>query len=254
MRRTGIRTPLLLLALGLLAPACTTSGGSPPGAEASGASSPSDGSSDGASEVAVADNDVSDASEPQSDVGTAADTATTPDTATLPDVEPVEHVTGRVDHPVEDISGRMVSLHDYRGEVLLIVNTASRCGFTPQYEGLQQLHEAYAAQGLRILGFPANDFAGQEPGSNEEIADFCSREFGVGFQMFAKVEVTGVKTHDLYRTLTEEGPEELRGPIAWNFTKFLVDTNGFIVGRFEPATEPGDPAVVAAIEAALAAR
>lgn len=161
------------------------------------------------------------------------------------------HVPGVVDHQVEAIDGRMVNLTDFRGNVMLVVNTASRCGFTPQYEGLQELYDTYRDRGLVVLGFPANNFAGQEPGSNEEIAEFCEGTYAVRFPMFGKVEVLGNKIAPLYVTLTTEGPDETRGDISWNFTKFLIDREGRIIARFAPAVEPTSAEVIAALEAAL---
>ena len=131
--------------------------------------------------------------------------------------------------------GTVKKLADYRGQVLLIVNTASACGFTPQYEGLEALHKKYHAQGLRVLGFPSNDFGAQEPGSDADIKTFCSRNFGVSFELFAKVPVKGPAQHPLYKFLTTESGHN--GAIAWNFAKFLVDREGRVVERYGPDTE-----------------
>ena len=159
---------------------------------------------------------------------------------------------GRViDHTVQNIQGETVALTRYRGKALLIVNVASECGLTPQYEGLQKLYGAYKDKGLEILGFPCNDFAGQEPGTNAEIQSFCSSKFAVTFPLMDKVRAKGDKS-PLYKTLTEEIEPSLRGEIKWNFTKFLVDKQGNVVARFEPKVEPGDPQVAAQIEAVLA--
>ncbi|MSQ84934.1 MAG: glutathione peroxidase [Myxococcales bacterium] len=161
---------------------------------------------------------------------------------------------GRViDHTVIDIHGNSVQLSSYRGKALLIVNVASQCGLTPQYEGLQKLYGDYKDKGLEILGFPCNDFAGQEPGSNAEIASFCSSQFKVSFPLFDKVRAKGEKS-PLYKTLTEEIEPSLRGEIKWNFTKFLVNRHGQVVARFEPKVEPLDPQVLAQVDAALAAK
>jgi glutathione peroxidase len=163
----------------------------------------------------------------------------------------VDDPTGPViDHTVTTIDGREVALSEYRGKAMLIVNTASRCGLTPQYAGLQTLYDRYRERGLVVLGFPCNDFMGQEPGSEAEIAAFCENEYGVTFPMFAKVRVKGEKD-PLYRTLTEEIAEPLRGEIEWNFAKFLVDPDGRVVARFSPRTEPLADEVVAAIESVL---
>ncbi len=143
------------------------------------------------------------------------------------------------DFDATTIEGRPKSLSDFRGKVVLIVNTASKCGFTPQYEGLEALHESYADRGLAVLGFPCNQFGSQEPAAESEIAEFCTLNFGVRFPMFAKIEVNGPRTHPLYRFLKAEKRGLLGiGRIKWNFTKFLVDRSGAVVGRFGPATKP----------------
>ncbi len=143
------------------------------------------------------------------------------------------------DFDATTIEGAAKSLSDFRGKVVLIVNTASQCGFTPQYEGLQALHQSYVDRGLAVLGFPCNQFGGQEPGSEGEIAAFCSLNYGVGFPMFAKIEVNGPQAHPLYRFLKAEkrGLFGTEG-IKWNFTKFLVDRSGSVVARFGPRTKP----------------
>jgi glutathione peroxidase len=156
-----------------------------------------------------------------------------------------------LNHQVTRIDGRSESLADYRGKALLIVNTASKCGFTKQYDGLEELHRRYATRGLVVMGFPCNDFMGQEPGSNEEILEFCRSSFQVDFPLFAKLTVQGDSIHPLYKTLTTEVAQSLRGPIKWNFTKFLVDTQGHVVGRFEPRVDPLDPELLKAIEGVL---
>ena len=139
----------------------------------------------------------------------------------------------------------------YTGKVLLVVNTASKCGYTPQYEGLQTLHETYGDQGLVVIGFPSNDFGKQEPGSAEEIATFCTRNYGVGFPMMAKVHTKGDEQAPIYKTLTEDTPEGIRGEVRWNFTKFLIAPDGTVVARFEPDVEPLDEDITSAIEALL---
>ena len=175
------------------------------------------------------------------------------------------------DVPLETLAGEPTTLAQYRDRPVLIVNVASRCGLTPQYEQLEQLHEKYADQGFSVLGFPCNQFAGQEPGSAEEIAEFCSANYGVSFPMFAKADVSGPGKQPLYAALTrarptKEGPaaefrERLRGygmtpnedpEVLWNFEKFLIDRSGTVIGRFAPGLEPEDRAVVGAIESALA--
>jgi glutathione peroxidase len=154
---------------------------------------------------------------------------------------------------VKDIGGRDVSLSSYQGKVMLIVNVASRCGFTGQYEGLQKLSETYAAQGLVVLGFPANNFMGQEPGTDEEIRAFCSTKYNVTFPMFAKISVKGDDQAPLYRYLTDPATNpEHAAAVSWNFNKFLVGRDGAIVGHFGSRTAPDSEELVAAIEKALA--
>ena len=156
---------------------------------------------------------------------------------------------------VQDIAGKEVDLQQYKGKVVLIVNVASKCGLTKQYTALQALHEKYKDQGLAILGFPANNFGGQEPGTNEEIQQFCSSRFHVSFDMFAKVSVKGDDIAPLFQWLTsEETNKGHAGEIAWNFNKFLVGRDGKVIERFEPRTAPDEEAVTKAIEAALAAK
>ena len=143
------------------------------------------------------------------------------------------------DIEVETLGGETKTLEDLRGKVVLVVNTASKCGFTPQYEGLQSLHERYADDGLAILGFPCNQFGAQEPGSEVEIGEFCEVNFGVRFPMHAKIQVNGPDTHPLYRKLKHDAPGLLGSEaIKWNFTKFLVDREGNVVERFAPSTPP----------------
>lgn len=157
-----------------------------------------------------------------------------------------------LDFTAKSIDGEDVKLEKYKGKVMLIVNTASKCGLTPQYEQLEALHEKYSEKGLAVLGFPANNFGGQEPGTDEEIKEFCSSRFDVKFDMFSKVSVKGDDKAPLYSFLTsEETNKEYAGDIKWNFTKFLVNREGEVIARFEPKTTPDDEAVVAAIEKAL---
>ena len=158
------------------------------------------------------------------------------------------------DFEATTISGETQKLSEYAGKVCLIVNVASKCGLTPQYDGLQRLHERFGAQGLAVLGFPCNQFAGQEPGSETEIQEFCSTNFGVAFPLFSKIDVNGEGRHPLYGWLTTTDTEpEAAGDVKWNFGKFLVAKNGEVVARFEPPTEPEAPELVAAIEAQLGA-
>ncbi len=151
-----------------------------------------------------------------------------------------------------NISGQQQSMADYQGKVVLIVNVASKCGFTPQYEGLEALYKKYKDQGLVILGFPANNFMGQEPGSNEKIAEFCSLTYGVSFPMFSKISVKGKDIDPLYAYLTDKKLHpDTGGNIKWNFTKFLIGRDGKILDRFEPAVKPESREMVEAIEKAL---
>jgi len=148
------------------------------------------------------------------------------------------------------LAGEPVTLDRYAGKVLLIVNTASECGFTPQYAGLQKLYEDYAARGLEVLGFPCNQFGRQEPGDAGQIGSFCEKNYGVTFPMFEKIDVNGASAHPLYRWLTEEAPGLLGlEAIKWNFTKFLIDREGEVVKRYAPVTKP--EAIAADIEKLL---
>ncbi|MEM6260002.1 MAG: glutathione peroxidase [Planctomycetota bacterium] len=158
-----------------------------------------------------------------------------------------------LDFKMESIEGDEVELARYHGDVVLIVNVASKCGLTPQYKQLQQLHEDYADEGLSILGFPANNFGRQEPGSNDEIATFCEKNYGVEFDMFAKVSVAGDDQAPLYTFLTgEETNPEFAGKIGWNFEKFLVGRDGRVIARFSPRTRPNAKEVLQALKEALA--
>jgi glutathione peroxidase len=161
-------------------------------------------------------------------------------------------MTSLHDFRARDIDGQERSLGDFAGQVCLVVNVASRCGLTPHYQGLQALHERYGQRGFAVLGFPCNQFGAQEPGSEDEIRQFCDRRFGVTFPLFSKIEVNGAGRHPLYAHLTAqatapEGP----GDVKWNFTKFLVGRDGAVVARFAPQTEPSDPALVQALEQVL---
>jgi glutathione peroxidase len=156
------------------------------------------------------------------------------------------------DFTVRNIQGEPVPLSRYQGQVVLVVNTASACGFTPQFAGLEELHKAYAAQGLTVLGFPCNQFGSQDPGSNEEIASFCQRNYGVDFPMMEKIDVNGAKADPLYQWLTKEAPGLLGSKaIKWNFTKFLVGRDGRVIRRYAPQDAPAK--LAGDIEAALAA-
>ncbi|KAA1426811.1 glutathione peroxidase [Nocardioides antri] len=143
------------------------------------------------------------------------------------------------DFKATSIEGDEIDLASYAGSVVLVVNTASECGFTPQYAGLQRLHDSYADQGFAVLGFPCDQFGNQEPGADEEIAAFCEQRFGVTFPLFSKVEVNGDDAHPLFRWLKEEKGGLLGGAIKWNFTKFLVGRDGLVIGRYGSTTKPG---------------
>ena len=162
------------------------------------------------------------------------------------------HAASIYDFTMKSIDGQPVSLKSYSGKVVLLVNVASRCGFTPQYAGLEALYEKYKDRGLVIVGIPANNFASQEPGTNDEIKKFCSTKYSVTFPMMAKVSVLGDDETPLYQFLTDKAANpQIGGDIKWNFTKFLFDRNGKPVARFEPAITPDSPQVQTAIESAL---
>lgn len=153
------------------------------------------------------------------------------------------------DIPVTTIDGRETTLAEWAGHVLLIVNVASECGLTEQYRALQELQEEFAMRGFFVLGFPCNQFGGQEPGTEEQIADFCDANYGVTFPLFAKIDVNGESAHPLYRRLTQVADSDREaGDVAWNFEKFVIDDSGEIVGRFRPRTEPDDDAIIDLIE------
>ncbi len=149
---------------------------------------------------------------------------------------------------MKNLKGEDVDLSDYHGKVVMIVNVASKCGLTPQYKQLQAMHEKYSDQGLAVLGFPANEFGKQEPGTDLEISNFCTENYGVEFDMFSKVVVTGKGQCELYQVLTNNDEE----PIRWNFEKFIVDKNGKVVARFEPRTKPDAKEVIEVVEKQLA--
>ena len=150
---------------------------------------------------------------------------------------------------MQQIDGETVSLEKYRGKVLLIVNTASRCGFTPQYKELEELYLRYKDRGFVVLAFPANNFMGQEPGNNEEIRNFCELKYKTTFPLFAKTSVKGPEINPLFKFLTEDSA--FKGPISWNFNKFLVDSNGQVIARYDSRVKPLDSEVVTTIEKAL---
>ena len=156
------------------------------------------------------------------------------------------------DFTLKDIDGNDVKLDKYKGSVVMLVNTASRCGYTPQYEGLQKIYDKYKDKGFVVLGFPANNFMGQEPGTEKEIKEFCTLKYKVSFPMFSKISVTGTDQHPLYGFLTNKKTNpEYGGDISWNFNKFVIDRDGRIVGRFGSKDKPEDPAVTALIEQSL---
>jgi len=158
------------------------------------------------------------------------------------------------DATVITVTGEETSLDSLRDKALLVVNVASRCGLTPQYEQLEQLQKEYGPRGFQVVGFPCNQFAGQEPGTDEQIADFCSATYGVTFPVFGKIKVNGKNKHPIYEALREKKDADGKaGRVKWNFEKFLVAPGGEVVGRFRPTTKPDDPAVVSAIEAVLPA-
>ena len=156
-----------------------------------------------------------------------------------------------LDHKVETLNGAQTDLAQYRGDVVLIVNVASKCGFTGQYKPLQAAYEKYQGRGFVILGFPCNQFGGQEPGTREQIAAFCEKNYGVSFPLMGKVDVKGEGAIPLYQELTARGATDDPGPVKWNFEKFLVGRDGRVIARFRSGVDPDDPAFVAAVEKAL---
>jgi glutathione peroxidase len=161
-------------------------------------------------------------------------------------------VPAALNFTMNSISGKPVDLSKYQGHVVLMVNVASECGYTPQYAGLEELHKKYATKGLSVLGFPANDFGAQEPGTNGEIAQFCKQNYGVEFDMFSKIVVKGSGQAPLYKYLTSH--PKFRGEVDWNFEKFLIGKNGEVIARFKSDVEPDSREMVGAIESALAAK
>lgn len=163
--------------------------------------------------------------------------------------------TSIYDFTMKDIDGNEVDLGQFRGKVLLIVNTASQCGYTPQYEQLEAVYEKYKEQDFVVLGFPANNFMGQEPGTEAQIKEFCNLRYHVTFPMFSKISVKGADQHPFYNFLThKETNPQWTGDITWNFEKFLIDANGKVIARFPPKTRPDDPDVIKAIASAIAER
>lgn len=177
-----------------------------------------------------------------------ADTTPAPIDSPAADARPADDVLA---FTINRLDGEPQSLEAYRGKVVLIVNTASRCGLTPQYEGLERLYRDHKDEGFVVLGFPANNFMGQEPGTDAQIAAFCEENFGVSFPMFTKISVKGDDQHPLYKKLTSQ-PEPIGGDPEWNFTKFLVNRQGRVVARFGPRTRPDDPKLVERIAGLLA--
>lgn len=161
------------------------------------------------------------------------------------------HLDSIYDYPMTDIDGKKTTLEDYKGKVLLIVNVASKCGYTPQYEGLQAIYEKYNEQGLEIVGFPANNFRGQEPGTEEDIKQFCTLTYGVTFPMSSKVSVVGDDQDPLFTYLTSQPNEDFEGEIDWNFEKFLVDEEGNLIRRFRSKVKPESEELTSAIESLL---
>ena len=156
------------------------------------------------------------------------------------------------DFTVKDIDGKDVPLKNYSGKVLVIVNTASKCGFTPQYKGLEALHEKYKGQGFSVLGFPSNDFGGQEPGSNAEIKSFCDLNFHVSFPLFDKGPVSGDQIQPLFDYLTKSANAEFKGKVMWNFEKFVIDRNGHLIERYRSITGPDSNRLAKVVEKAIA--
>jgi glutathione peroxidase len=164
-------------------------------------------------------------------------------------------VAEALDFTMKDINGKEVKLSDYAGKVLLMVNVASKCGNTPQYAGLESTYEKYKDKGFVIMGFPANNFGGQEPGTEAQIKEFCEETYKVKFPLFSKISVKGDDTHPLYKFLTAQDTKPTaKGPVSWNFEKFLIGRDGKVIARFAPKTKIEEPAVMAAIDAALASK
>jgi len=163
-------------------------------------------------------------------------------------VTDIERTDNIYQYELNSLDGENISLSEFSGDVILVVNTASECGYTGQYEGLQKIFDTYSDQGFKILGFPANNFGGQEPGSDEEIATFCEINYGVTFPMFSKVSVKGEDQHPLFDYLTSIENPDFTGEVSWNFEKFLIDRNGNLVRRFKSNVEPEDENLISAIQ------
>ncbi|MCA9277065.1 MAG: glutathione peroxidase [Phycisphaerales bacterium] len=155
-----------------------------------------------------------------------------------------------LDYTMDSIDGKPVKLESYKGKVILMVNVASKCGLTPQYEGLEDLYEKYEKQGLVIIGFPANNFSNQEPGTDQEILQFCTANYGVSFPMMSKISVKGKDAHPLYKQLAAQ-PAPVGGEPEWNFDKFLINRDGEVIARFKPRTTPQDPELIRSVEKLL---
>ena len=169
------------------------------------------------------------------------------------DVSAQEEMKKVHDFKMTKLNGEEIELGSYKGKVMLVVNVASKCGLTPQYKQLQALHEKYADQGLAVVAFPCNQFGGQEPGTAEDIQEFCSTKYDVSFDMFSKIEVNGDNACELYKVLTSTPTKPAgKGKISWNFEKFVIDTEGQVVARFSPRTKPDDNAVIETLEGELA--
>ena len=166
-------------------------------------------------------------------------------------VTDIERTDNIYQYELNSLDGENISLSEFSGDVILVVNTASECGYTGQYEGLQKIFDTYSDQGFKILGFPANNFGGQEPGSDEEIATFCEVNYGVTFPMFSKVSVKGEDQHPLFDYLTSIENPDFTGEVSWNFEKFLIDRNGNLVRRFKSNVEPEDENLISAIQELL---
>ena len=175
-------------------------------------------------------------------------------TACAPDTANAKPVTSLHELAVKTIDGKKKNLSDYKGKVVLVVNTASQCGYTRQYAGLQKLYKKMATKGFEVLAFPSNDFGGQEPGTEAEIKQFCESRYKTTFPLFSKVHAVGKQKSPLYRFLTEGGDKKFQGDVRWNFTKFLVDKSGQVIGRYESHVDPEDAKLASDIENSLASK
>lgn len=191
--------------------------------------------------------------EPTPGTAAASDPAKLPPAGTAPTpVTVAKELDPMWDAKIKTLEGKDAKLSDYKGKALLLVNVASKCGLTPQYETLEALQKKYEPKGFTVLGFPCNQFQGQEPGTAEEIREFCSTKYGITFPIMEKIEVNGATQHPIYKALTAvKDPQGEAGDIKWNFEKFVVSADGTQITRFRPKTKPDDPAVIAAVEAAL---